>query len=258
MSLFLWLRSRATTHAPQGRGKRRPAAERFRPQLEALDERWLPSTLTVTNNLGFGAGSLRGEIGIAQSGDTIVFDPSLRGQTINLNTNAPGFGGPDELVINKNLDIEGPGASNLAINGGYLSRVFRVTAEVQVTLSGLMIENGNGTTGAYDPAPDDGKGGGILNYGTLTVNGCQVSGDSVNTNAVYGGGIYNAGMLTVSGSTVTHNIALYAGGGIFNATRTLTILNSTVIDNTCIDGADVFSEYHFTMQNSTIGKIKRY
>src|SRR5205085_9284774 len=111
---------------------------RFRPQLEALDERWLPSTLTVTNNLGFGAGSLRAEIGIAQSGDTIVFDQSLRGQTIAIDTNAPFDGGGSyEIVIDKSLDIEGPGASNLAINGGNIARVFRVTAGAQVTLSGL-------------------------------------------------------------------------------------------------------------------------
>jgi hypothetical protein len=245
MAFFSWLRTRA---------QRRPVAHRFWPQLEALDERWLPSTLTVTNNLGFGTGSLRGEIGIAQSGDTIVFDQSLRGQTIDLWTNAPGFGGPSELVIDKSLDIEGPGASNLAMNGGYGSRVFRVTAGVQVTLSGLTIEYGNGTTGAFDPAVDDGRGGSILNYGTLTVTGCLVRGDSVDSNAYYGGGIYNSGTLTVSDSAVTQNIARYAGGGIYNS-GTLTVLNSTVIDNSAVDGADVFTNHLFTKKNSKIGKV---
>jgi hypothetical protein len=254
MSFFSWLRNRALTHTPRGRAQRRPAAPRFRPQLEALDARWLPSTLTVTSNLGFGAGSLRDEIATAHSGDTIVFAPSLRGQTIDVSSNAPGFGGSYELVIDKSLDIEGPGASNLAINGGNIARVFRVTAGVQVTLSGLTIENGNGRTGAYDPTADDGMGGSILNYGTLTVTGCLVSGDFVNSNAYYGGGIYNAGTLTVSGSTVTHNIARYAGGGIYNA-GTLAVLNSTVINNTAPDGADVFTDHQFTKKNSKIGKV---
>jgi hypothetical protein len=223
----------------------RRATSTFGPQLEVLECRDVPSTLTVTNNLGFGAGSLRFEIDIAQSGDTIVFDPSLRGQTIDIWSNAPFSGGGSyEIDITKSLDIEGLGASNLAVNCGFLSRVFRVTAGAQVTLSGLTIEYGNGTTGAYDPAIDDGLGGSILNYGTLAVTDCVVTGDSVNTNASsYGGGIYNAGTLMLSGSTVIHNIARFAGGGIYNA-GTLTVLNSSVIDNTAPDGADIFTVHH--------------
>jgi hypothetical protein len=254
---FSWLRNLQFAGHSRPNSRSRPAP-RFRPQLEALEGRDVPSTLTVTHNLGFGAGSLRDEIVSAQSGDTIVFDQSLRGQTINVWTNSPSFTPvSSELVIDKSLDIEGPGAANLAINGGNIARVFRVTAGVQVTLSGLTIENGNGRTGAYDPGQDDELGGSILNYGTLTVSGCLVSGDSVNTNAYYGGGIYNAGTLTVSGSTVTHNIARYAGGGIYNA-GTLAVLNSTVIDNSAHDGADVFTNHHFTKVNSKIGKIAKY
>jgi hypothetical protein len=254
----------------------------FHPRSELLEGRALLSTLTVTSNLGFGPGTLRAEIGIAQSGDTIVFDQSLRGQTIGIYTNPPSpFNPYNELVIDKSLDIEGPGAANLAIAGGNATRVFRVTAGVQVTLSGLTIEYGSGEAGGWDPASDDGQGGEILNYGTLTVSGCLVSGDAVNYNAYYGGGIYNAGTLTVIGSTVTHNIARYAGGGIYNAgtltvsgstvthnvawdgggilnAGTLTILNSTVIDNSAHDGADVFTNHHFTKQNSNIGKIAKY
>src|SRR5436309_6374757 len=111
MSFVSWLRSRTWLRSPRGRTQHRPAAPRFRPQLEALDDRWLPSTLTVTNNLGFGAGSLRGEISIAQNGDTIVFDQSLKGQTIDVSSNAPFDGGGSyELVIDKSLTITGLGA----------------------------------------------------------------------------------------------------------------------------------------------------
>jgi hypothetical protein len=254
MSFFSWLRTRASTHTPRRRAQRRPAAPRFRPQLEALDERLLSSTLTVTNNLGYGPnpGSLPYEIDVAQSGDTIVFDPSLNHQTIT-----PG----SELEINKNLTIQGPGAANLAINGGNGARVFRVNYGVQVTLSGLTIEYGNGRQGGYDAGNDDGMGGSILNHGTLTVTGCLVSGDSVNSYAYYGGGIYNDGTLTVSGSTVTQNIAQspYAGGGIFNR-GTLTVLNSTVINNLAPDGVDVYTDHQFTYskKDSTIGKVRYF
>ena len=98
-----WLRKKAQKPTPP---------TRFRPRLEALDDRLVPSTLTVTKASdpdGFaGDGSLRGEIAIAQSGDTIVFDPSLNGQNITLGS---------QLVINKNLTIQGPGAGQLAISG---------------------------------------------------------------------------------------------------------------------------------------------
>jgi hypothetical protein len=251
MSFFSWLHRWTSTHA--ARAPRPSASARCRPQLEALDDRCLPSTLTVTNNLGFGAGSLRAEIGSAQNGDTIVFAPNLSGQTIDVWTNAPFDGGGSyELVIDKSLNIQGPGAANLAINAASLSRVFRVVAGVQVTLSGATIENGNGTTGAYDPANDDGMGGGILNYGTLTVSGCMISGNSA---YYYGGGIYNAGTLTLSGSTVTQNSANYYGGGIYNAsTGTLTVLNSTVTNNTAFSGDDLYYYGHFSKSNGKIGK----
>jgi hypothetical protein len=228
--------------------------------VEALEGRDVPSTLTVTNNLGYATpGSLPYEISSAANGDKIVFNLGPNPQTISL-SNPPGvFGGPRQLVIRTNVDIEGPGADTLAINGANVSRVFEVVPGVQATIAGLTIEYGNGKTGAYDPAADDGMGGSILNYGTLTVTGCRVSGDAVNANADYGGGIYNAGTLTVSGSTVTHNIARYEGGGIYNS-GTATVLNSTVINNSAYAGADVFTDHLFTFskKNSRIGQVTYY
>ena len=73
----------------------------FRPRLEGLEDRTVLSTLTVTNALDSGAGSLRAAIKAASSGDTIVFASSLNGQTITLTSG--------ELAISKSLDIEGPG-----------------------------------------------------------------------------------------------------------------------------------------------------
>src|SRR5262245_46749643 len=131
-----WTRSRDGRPAieclhPSRSPRRRP---RFRPGTEVLDARCLLSTLTVTSSLdnvgGPGDGTLRGEIAAAQSGDTIVFDPSLDGQTITLGSGRS-YGGIgiqwSQLEINKNLTIQGPGAGLLAISGGtyYGSRVFQ-------------------------------------------------------------------------------------------------------------------------------------
>src|SRR5439155_20250069 len=87
----------------RGNRSKRPVGRRpsFMPRLELLEARDVPSTLTVTHNHDSGAGSLRAAIAGAHSGDTIVFDPGLNGQTIALTS--------DELAIRKSLDIEGPG-----------------------------------------------------------------------------------------------------------------------------------------------------
>jgi hypothetical protein len=226
-----WLRK----HPAKPRTSRR-ATSTFRPRLEILEGRDVPSTLTVTTLSDNGGGAtLRNEIAIAQSGDTIVFANGLTGN-IQLNRG--------ELYINKNLDIEGPGAKNLAIKGG-LSRVLEVAAGVQVTLSGLTIEGGDGRYGSFDPHVNDSLGGGILNWGTLTVKGCTLTANynTMGTPALdLGGAIYNAGTLTLSGSTVTHNYAA-EGAGIYNAsTGILAVFNSTVTRNFTDYNGTVFGE----------------
>jgi hypothetical protein len=203
-----------------------------------LEERRVLSTLTVTSNLegGYG-GTLRDEIAAAQPGDTIVFAPGL--QTITL-----GWG---ELEINKNLTIQGPGASLLAVSGGgYLgSRVFEVDAGANVTISGLTVEDGYGekynnqVSGVFTTGPlidgDDGHGGSILNLGTLTLSGCNVTNNSALGGIAEGGGIYNDGTLTLTGCNVTNNSVRSAnpiawGGGIYNDGR-LTLSSCNVTGN---------------------------
>jgi parallel beta-helix repeat protein len=192
--------------------RRAPPRPAFRrPLLEALEDRTVPSTLTVTNNLDSGDGSLRADIAAAQSGDTIVFNSSgsssLKGQTITLTSG--------ELLVSKSLTIQGLGAGQLTVSGDSLSRVFEVQAGATVSLSGLTITNGS-----------DSDGGGIFNAGTLTLTGCTISGNTASSN---GGGIYNhAGTLTLSGCTISGNTAGLSilggeGGGIWsNGWMTLT------------------------------------
>src|SRR5262245_11155961 len=184
---------------------RHPAPHRrsFLPLLECLEDRTLPSTLTVLNNLDKGAGSLRDAITNAKSGDTIVFAPSLDGQTITLTS--------DQLTINKSLDIEGPGASLLAISGNDKNRVFNINEGLTVTIDGLTITHGRAGGGNQGA----GGGGAILNAGSVVslandafTNNVAV-GASGNGTRASGGAIanYKTGALTVSDSQFLDNRA---------------------------------------------------
>ena len=230
----------------------RPAApRRFWPAVLCLEERALLSTLTVTNTLDSGKGSLRYEIAHARKNAIIEFAPSLSGQTITLTSG--------ELDITTGLTIQGPGAGQLTISGGKNSRVFDVNASAAVVLSGLTISNGvaHDRTGVHD-----GDGGGLLNLSTLTLSGCVVSGNSVGEiiGLNFGGGIYNAGTLTLTGCTISNNSALGTfytpggvGGGIYNA-GTLTVSTSTVSGNAAYDGyygGGIYNAGTLTVSTST-------
>jgi hypothetical protein len=235
----------------QSQTRRAPAAKpapRFRPQLEALDDRLVPSTLTVTNTLDDGsAGSLRSEIAAAQSGDTIVFDPSLSGQIITLG----GYG----LGLNKNLNIEGPGANSLAISAANQSQVFAVAFGAQVTLSGMTIENGRSFTASGSGWEGYFDGGGILNDGTLTLSGDTLSGNVADYGD--GGGIANHGTLTVTGTTLSGNSATYDGGGIANY-GTLTVTSSTLSGNRATAGGGIYNDGTMTLSGSTVTQNSTY
>jgi hypothetical protein len=220
--LGTWLQAinrKTTTRTPTRRGGNHTRLRRVVLGLEALEDRTVPSTLTVTSSLDTGVmgdGSLRGEIAAAASGDTLHFDPSLAGQIIALT------GG--ELAIAKSLDIEGLGADQLAISGNNASRVFDVSAGTSVTIAGLTITGGlaNGSAPVRASA-----GGGILNLGSLTLTDDVVSNNQAvgdphasalgRVGGAVGGGIANLGTLTVSGTTFTGNQALGADHSSGNA-----------------------------------------
>ena len=216
MSFTHWLSNRLGLSPRPASRRKAPAARRtVRPCLERLEDRWVPSTLTVLNNLDSGAGSLRADIAAAHNGDTIVFAPSLNGQTITLTKG--------ELLINKNLTIVGPGTGALTISGNNQSRVFEAAAGTQVALSGLTINNGFAVNGA----------GILVDTGAvLTVSNSTLSGNSASKSQKYvanwGGGIDNYGTATVSNCTLTNNTSLGGGGGIYNH-ATLTVNNNSAV-----------------------------
>src|SRR5260370_5722643 len=140
-----------------------PRPLRYRPRIEALETRCLPST--VTNLLDAGPGSLRQAILDTPAGGTVDFQADLTG-TITLTSG--------ELTINRSLTIDGPGAAVITVSGNHASRVFTIGGST-VYISGLTVADGTVTNGS---------GGGILNAGTLTLTDSILSGNS-------GGGIFN-------------------------------------------------------------------
>ena len=192
------------------------------------------ATITVTNTNDSGAGSLRQALASANDGDTIDFDSSLNGQTIRLTSG--------ELLVNKSVTINGPGADQLAVNGNANDRAFYINPGLTVTISGVTIENGS-ALGLF------GFGGGIYNdHSILSVNNCRFSG---NLSSRYGGGIYSYGvngsaMLTVNSSTFSGNSA-EDGGAVYNAGRqgnaTLTVNSSTLSGNSAtIAGGGIYND----------------
>src|SRR5205823_3937951 len=99
-------------------------------------------TRTVTNLNDSGPGSLRAQIAASGPGDTINFSVSLP-NTITLTSG--------ELLIDKNLTINGPGAGSLTVarssaGGTPDFRIFNCSngtgSGATVSISGLTISNG--------------------------------------------------------------------------------------------------------------------
>jgi hypothetical protein len=176
---------------------------RFVPGIHLMEERTLLSTLTVVNNNDSGAGSLRGTIAVATSGDTINFSSKLKGDTITLTS------GP--LTLGVNLTIDGLGANKLTVSGGGTEGVFVVSAGVTATIENLTVANGMAVQGA-----------GVDNFGSLTISQCTLTGNTAvggsgactTPDAANGGGIANevGGSLSLTQSFLSNNVAAASPG----------------------------------------------
>jgi hypothetical protein len=163
----------------------------------------------------------------------------------------------ETLFIYFNLEIIGSGAKTTIVDGGGVnSQVVVVGSEpkVPVTLSQMTFRNGAGQE----------DGGGIYNcFGTLTVIDSIITGNRItsgNGSFGYGAGIYNcpSSTLTLINTTISNNSALI-GGAICNG-GTLTISNSTFSGNVArqYEGGAIANYGTLTINNSTFsGNIAR-
>ncbi|MBR0226601.1 MAG: fibronectin type III domain-containing protein, partial [Thermoguttaceae bacterium] len=219
-----------------------------RTQAHATPE---PASTVVTSlgdtvNAYDGVVTLREAITVyANAGDTITFDPALKGGVITL--------GGSQIEINKSLTIDASAlwdatnnAPGVTIDANSTSRIFRVVAEVE--LDSLAFAGG----------ASNGEGGGGAIYvfrSTLTVSNSTFQ----NNDAIGSGGgaicAFNS-TLTISNSTFQNNAAstvYYCGGAIYvDDTSTLDATNVLIANNSASWGAGVFLVGSATLRNSTI------
>jgi hypothetical protein len=121
----------------------------FVPGIELLEDRTVPSTLTVLNSIDKGAGSLRDAVVHALAGDVVVFDSSLNDQTITLTSGSlfrvsfvdPKTGGVTTFA-------SGLPTAILGISGAIDVAFLDDTAYVLVTLVGPNL-GGDDVVGVY-------------------------------------------------------------------------------------------------------------
>jgi len=149
----------------------------------------------------------------------------------------------ETFYINRGLTVQGAGASSTIVDGADSDRkIVEVNGGIAVTISDVTIRDSSGEPG----------GGGIINFGALTLTNSIVS-DNITTDDADGAGIANFGeTLLISNSVVVGNTADRDGGGVLNL-GDLTIINSDIVSNTGKSGAGI---YHIgsrlTILNTTI------
>jgi hypothetical protein len=212
-------------------------------------------TITVTNTLDNGPGSLRQAVQNAANGDSAVFDSTVFSVPLTITLTS------GHIEITKSVLVfgTGPYTAMPTISGNSTSRVISVTAGVTVTLSGLRVAKGycancygagvfNAGTLAVisstfvDNAASYGIGDGLYNEGIAQVAGSTFSGNGSTCNGA-GGGIANSGVLTLTGSTFTNNCAGSGGGfvnvGVMSVRSTLLSGNSATVGGGLYNSGDL-------------------
>lgn len=147
----------------------------------------------------------------------------------------------ENVNVQKSLTVSGEGVDNTIVDGDQKAvSVFSIgdlsNPNIAVTLSGMTIQGGTGTTLEVWAG-----GGGIMNHAQLMLKDCAISYNKADR----GGGIYNTGIMDLDGCSISDNNAYY-GGGLFNDLGGRVTISSGVVGgadpslgNTAIYGGGV-------------------
>jgi len=254
--MTLWLT--LTEQAPRkARRHRRPA---FRPRLEVLEDRALPSAYSAAN-----VSALIADITTANTAggaNTITLTPTPSPYVLTaINNTTTGANGLPVIAANDNLTIVGNG-DTIERSARAFFRLFDVASGGSLTLENLTLQGGRvgGVGGSAGPNPAGpsnnaiyvAEGGAIYNQGTLVLSGVTVQRNVAEGAAFYGttaggGGIFSyGGSVTLEGGTIVRNNAAYGvpgpyggnayGGGLCAVGGTVTVTNATLDNNTASAG----------------------
>ncbi|VVB64452.1 Uncharacterised protein [uncultured archaeon] len=244
------LSSYSSEHDPKMEAKRSASG----PSVSGTKEYYINPTTNSSNNQQATAnatqssGWIQAAVNAAQSGDYI---------------SVPAGTYIENVWIDKTLVLNGAGSDKTIVDGNKKGSVFFIGSNARVTLHGMTIRNG---------ASD--FGGGIINFGELTVTDSTLSGNTAKTSgcgiysirtatirgctlnantAKYGGGISNDNELAIQGgSSLTGNNADSLGGGLFN-TGIAEVTSSSISGNSAqSNGGGIYSNGKVTITGSTI------
>ncbi len=217
---------------PDGAAMTRPGAIELRNQLLAQmpaqhsaptvpATTWLVTSCSDSDNVS----TLRGAVAAAGEGDTVDLS-RLKCSAITLSHGAI-------PVLLNSLDIVGPGAAALSINGAGADRVFFHPGAGALALRGLTIRNGAARASGFHIT----GGGCIVSGGYVVLDHSVVRDCYASAEGVYGGGIFAYG-LSMYTSTLSRNVgqaantvtgtATFGGGAYVN---TMYLVGSTVSGN---------------------------
>ncbi len=218
------------------------------------------TALVVSTLADSGAGSLRQAMLDANSAsgvDTITFTAGLTG-TIDVLSDLP--------YLDGGIDLQGPGASVITIDGGWAENDANTghslfvlddidVAEGASTISGVTLTGGN----AHFYDEDEGSGGALRkDHGNadLTIADVVITG---NYAELYGGAVNlfdTDGTVTIRDSVISNNVAGDGGGGLYSdgdAALSLNLINVEITGNTASDGGGLYlSDTDTSISDSTI------
>jgi hypothetical protein len=179
----------------------------------------------------------------------------------------------ESVTIQKNVTFAARSGDTVVLQGTGSGSVFTVQPRTTTTIGGTTWITGGAGTHNNGVVSGGGivnwgtltitdraiviqntaaRGGGIYNNGTLTVLGADALVHD-NTATADGGGIYNerAAIVTIDNGQVHRNAAAGNGGGIFNSSdnSSLTLRNNAqVVDNTAKQGAGIYTTVGFDVE----------